>query len=453
MTFLHKKIILIFCLIISINISAELSVHEKALLEQLISCVYVPENIITSLEKLPFRKNDPEDEKVFIRGKEKNILFSHYPELKKNLSYIPLGDFPTPIHRCHDLEKSFSYDVRLFVKNDGLTGNKDIFEERQFGGNKLRKLQYLLADALANEHESVMTFGCAGSNHALQTTICSKLVGLHPICMLLPQPNSHIVQRNLLLQGIHGAELYFSPDKAVDALMATSIFYDFKQQSGKFPYIIPTGGSCARGCIGYVEAAFELKKQIDEKLMNVPDRIYVTLGSGGTAAGLLLGLKAAQISTKVYLVIDEPEKIKDAAINTVKKLFSDTNALVQKYDSTFPSCSLSENDYEVVTDCAGDEYGLFTQEAIQAMDLMYTCENIKLDGTYTGKCFSALVRDMWLGKCDNQTILFWNTFCGENFTDKIENFDYHNLPKAFHHYFEEPTQNLDIHHNWFFFEK
>lgn len=422
-------------LVVPMQLVSKLFTYEKEFLRFLTASSTNSEHVIASFDALP---SGCHVEEVVTRGVSSNILMQYYSGLQNKLSYISLGQFPTPVHECKKLHAQFPR-VNLFVKHDGLTG-KTIAGKKTFGGNKLRKLQYLLADAIARGHRSVITFGCIGSNHALQTTVCAKGLGLDSLCILQPQPNSLVVRRNLLLQEAYGAQLYFSFDRVLSAFMTTALCYDHKQREGKFPYVIPVGGSNARGAIGYVEAAFELQQQIDSGLLPTPDRLYVTLGSGGTAAGLLLGIKAAGIKTKLYLVINTPENIPGEIIKKTKKLLAETNALLQSYDSSFPTCHLSENDYEVITDCTGEAYGLFTSEGVAAMNLISSAENINLDGTYTGKCFAALVRDLQSGACDGQTVLFWNTFCGEDFGDITESVDYHRLPLALHRYFEEEVQ-------------
>lgn len=371
-----------------------------------------------------------------------NFLFQNYPTLQNKLSYISLGDFPTPIYSCKNMHELFPH-VNLFIKHDGMTGKIGADGKRTFGGNKLRKLQYLLADAVAHGHTHTITFGAVGSNHALQTTVLAQQLGLNPICLLKPQPNSHVVQRNLLLQKAYGAQLCFAEDKALFGMMAAALCYQHKQQSGKFPYIIPVGGSCALGAVGYVEAAFELKHQIEQSEMPAPDRIYVTLGSGGTAAGLLLGLQAAGMTTKILLVIEEPAIVAASSLAKVKRLFKEANNLLRMHDVRFPCCDIEKSNYEIIDDCGGDAYGLFTPECVEAMQLMHVKEDIKLDGTYTGKCAAALVRDLKTGACDGQTVLFWNTFCGDDFTDITTTVDYHDLPQALHKWFEEDVQPLD----------
>jgi 1-aminocyclopropane-1-carboxylate deaminase/D-cysteine desulfhydrase-like pyridoxal-dependent ACC family enzyme len=370
-----------------------------------------------------------------------NPLFRYYPTLQDTLFYVSLGDLPTPVHYCADLSAQYP-SARIFIKNDGVTGKLQPDGTRAFGGNKLRKLQYLLADALAHGHKAVLTFGCVGSNHALQTTVCAQSVGLDSICMLLPQPNSRIVRRNLLLQKAYKGTLIFSQTNLERALATTEICRAYEKETGLLPYIIPTGGSTARGAVGYVEAAFELKDQIERGVVPLPDHLYVTLGSGGTAAGLLLGCKAAGLDTNFHFILSAPED-QDIAWQKLETLFCATNDLLISLDSTFPRCEFTRDNCCIVDGYTGTEYGLFTPECIEAMHLIKTTENIELDGVYTAKCMSALLADLAAKKLDDSTVLFWNTFCAKNMTQKTDHVDYHELPKDFHVYFEESVQPLD----------
>ena len=222
-----------------------------------------------------------------------------------------------------------------------------------------------------------------------------------------------------------------------------TVCYKQKHKTGQFPYIIPLGGSCPLGAVGYVEAAFELKEQIEKGEMPKPDVIYVTLGTGGTAAGLLLGLKAAQVDCKVCLVLIEPESMPGTLEFTTHTLFVKANALLQSHDQNFPTCTLTAEDYEIITKHTGKGYGMITNECRAAIDTLAQQEGIKLDGTYTGKAFASVLDDMTTGVCDGKTILFWNTFCGADYHEITDMVDYHDLPKAFHHYFENPVQELD----------
>jgi D-cysteine desulfhydrase len=408
--------------------------YEQQSIQAMASYVPIAENVITNLMHAPELADY--EETVITKSAHNNALFQAYPALQGRLSYVSLGDFPTPVISCDTLSAELG-TAQLYLKHDGLTGPIDAQGYRTYGGNKLRKLQYLLADALAHKQDTVLTFGAAGSNHALQTAVCAQQVGLTAICMLRPQAPSWVVKRNLLMQKAYDAQLHYTEDdRTLHGMLTAALCYLVKEKTGRLPYVIPVGGSCPRGAVGYVEAAFELKKQIDAGNIPLPNRIYVTLGSGGTAAGLLLGLKAVGVPTKVHAVLEMPEAIAGTMEAKLKKLYDDTNQLLRAYDPSFPACTLTKADYEVVTDCGGEGYGIITPQAAEAIELLGRTEGVTLEGTYTGKCFSALVRDVRSGACDNQVVLFWNTFCGEDFSHITSRVDYKELPVILHRYFE-----------------
>jgi len=426
------------CALAIMPLCAELSDYEKSLVRTIPAYARLAEDEIASFESL-----DAHDylEQVVCEETIPNALFQHHPALRGKLSYISLGDLPTEVHHCSSINLQFP-DVDVYIKHDGTTGRLDNQGNRTFGGNKLRKLQYLLADAIAHGHDTVLTFGCVGSNHALQTAVCARNLNLHCICMLTPQPNAYVVQRNLLLQQVYGAQLIFAENSLLRAQATIDLCTSCKSENKILPYIIYTGGSVPRGAIGYVEAAFELKEQILAGLLPEPDHIYVTCGSCGTAAGLLLGCKAAGISTKFHLVLEEPADV-DTVHTRLGTLIRDTNDLICSYDSTFPQCTIDENDYELLAEYGGEGYGEFTVAGVEAIRAMSHLENIRLDGVYSGKCGSALFADLNSGKLQNTTVLFWNTFCGADMHTITDQVDYRNLPQALHRWFEEPVQLLD----------
>ncbi len=364
---------------------------------------------------------------------EKNILFTLYPALRTTLSYIHLADLPTPIYECKQLNRQ--WDIQLFVKQDGLSAPVDEQGRRLFGGNKVRKLQYLLADALAQHCSTVVTFGAAGSNHALQTAIFAQRVGLKCITMLVPQPNSPVVRQNLLLQKAFGAQIRYSPDRPLHALATAATFLQKKQEDGTFPYFIPVGGSCARGSIGFVQAVLELQEQVKQGAMPFPDHLYVTLGSAGTAAGLLIGFKLTGMQTKLHFVLDEPEEAPGSMEQKLVKLTAETIELLRSLDPAFPALVISQDDYGIDNSACGVGYGITTPACEAAMRLMHEQEGITLDPTYTGKCFAALCADVQAKRISGK-VLFWNTFCGEDMSAFTKQIDYHILPKALHQYFE-----------------
>jgi 1-aminocyclopropane-1-carboxylate deaminase/D-cysteine desulfhydrase-like pyridoxal-dependent ACC family enzyme len=367
-------------------------------------------------------------------------LFEQYPLLQKKLPYVSLGGFPTPVQKLERLGAELGVD-RLYIKRDDLSG-------RLYGGNKPRKLEFILGDALRSRAKEVITFGGAGSNHALATAIYAQKLGLKSISMLIPQPNARYVRSNLLMGHRCGAELHLCGSGLGSArnmpLVYIATAYQFlrhRLREGRFPYFIPPGGSSVLGLIGFVNAALELKEQIMSGEMPEPDYIYVACGSLGTAAGLNLGVRVAKLRGRVVSVAVHNERITNA--RAMAKLINQAGSLLCSLDSSFPGSEFSEADAGIRRDCAGERYALFTEEGMEAVCRMKECEGIKLDGTYTGKALAAVRRDARSGRLRDKTVLFWNTFNSRDFSDEISGLDYHELPRPFHRYFEQEVQPLD----------
>jgi len=198
---------------------------------------------------------------------------------------------------------------------DGYTG-------KIYGGNKVRKLEFLLGEAINKNSKEVITFGGAGSNHATATAVYANKVGLQSISMLLPQMNAEYVRKNLLLSYSYGAELHYYRN---NFMLSTGKKYQCIKhwlRKGKKPYLIPMGGSSPVGIIGFINAAFELKQQIDQNKIPEPDRIYVALGSVGTVTGLLIGIKVLNIQSTLVPVRVVPSET--ANFETIKNLFTET---------------------------------------------------------------------------------------------------------------------------------
>jgi D-cysteine desulfhydrase len=367
-------------------------------------------------------------------------LFQQYPLLEEKLPYISLGDFPTPVQKLERLGTELGIG-HLYIKRDDLSG-------KLYGGNKPRKLEFILGSALRSGTIKIITFGGAGSNHALATAIYARQVGLKSISMLMPQPNARYVRDNLLMSHYSGAELH--PCGAqLESIWNMPLIYlatiyrllRCRLKSGCFPRLIPPGGSSPLGVIGFVNAALELKEQIANGEMSEPECIYVACGTMGTAAGLILGLRAAKLNCCVVSVRVTSEKF----VNTMGmiKLINKTNSLIHSLDASFPIFEISTADFDIRHDYFGKQYALFTMAGMDAVSLIKDYEGIKLEGTYTGKTLAALIDDARSGKLQRSTVLFWNTLNSRDFSDAVYNLDYHDLPRCFHRYFEVEVQPLD----------
>ncbi len=360
-------------------------------------------------------------------------LFEHYPRLQDELPHVVLGQFPTPVQKLDRFGEEVGVH-QLYIKRDDLSGEV-------YGGNKVRKLEFLLGDALRAQVKEVLTFGCAGSNHALATSIYAHQLGLRSIDMLLPQPNARYVGRNLLMGHRSNAELHHIRNM-LEGYAGT--FYQLVRHrliTGRFPQMIPPGGSSPLGTAGYVNAAFELKQQISAGELPEPDQVYVAAGTMGTAVGLMLGLKAAGFRTEVI-----PVRVASEAFANSRKaltLFQETNSLLFSADPSFPRFEFSESEVGLRQEFIGGGYAYFTKEGMEAARLMKKCEGIKLEGTYTGKTLAALMHDAKRQGVGDEVVLFWNTYNSMDFSDAIADMDYRQLPGSFHQYFEEDVQPLD----------
>ncbi len=364
-------------------------------------------------------------------------LFEQYPLLKERIPYVQLGEFPTPIKHLRHLGKEIGTDY-LYLKHDGLSG-------QIYGGNKIRKLEFLLGDALRKGAKEVLTFGFAGSNHALATAVYAQKLGLKGISILLAQPNAQYVRRNLLLSHVSGAEIHHFKNEMAAYLPTTILLLRKKLKQGKFPYIIAAGGSSPLGIIGYVNAGFELKEQVASGLVPEPGTIFVALGTTGTAVGLTLGLKAAGLKSRVVSV-----RVTDVKFGNKEKfvrLFEKTLELLRSSDPSFPRVEITSDEVDIRHDFFGGQYARFTEQGMAAVNLLAKSEGLRLDGTYTGKAMAALVDQVTGHSTRNEVILFWNTHNARDFSDAIKGIDYHQLPRCFHQYFVKDVQPLDRQHS------
>ena len=362
-----------------------------------------------------------------------NHLFTQYKNVGKTVPHISLGKFPTPVESLDSLGEKLCVQ-NIFIKRDDLSGNL-------YGGNKVRKLEFLLARALNMGAEKVLTIGFAGSNHSLATTYYAQKTGLGSVSLLMPQPNARYVRKNLLMSFAKGAELHYCKNLAhLTVQLALLVANQWIHKEGKI-YVIPAGGSSVTGVLGFINAGLELKAQVDEGIVPEPDYIYVSMGTMGTAAGLIIGLKYAGLKTKVI------------PVRVVEKIYADEGKLLglvnqahnylKSMDGDIPHVEFTQDDFEMRHDFFGEKYAEFTKAGAEAIKLLKETRGIQLEGSYTGKAMAALISDAKKGILKDKTALFWNTYNSWDFSDEIKDVDYKKLPKGFYRFFEEQFQPLD----------
>ena len=359
-------------------------------------------------------------------------LAARYPALAEAVPSISLGEWPTPLQAA-DPAALPGACAGLWLKRDDRCATP-------YGGNKVRKLEFLLADALRKGHESVFTFGVAGSNHALATAIYAGQVGLEALLLLTPQSNSSFVGRNLRMGRWAGARQIHCATEAAANRMARIL--GLRGRGARLPpYRIPGGGSSPLGTVGFVNAGLELAAQVRAGLMPEPDDLYVALGTMGTAAGLALGLAAAGLRTRLVLVRVVRADI--ASPRRFRALYHGAARLLHRRDPRFPLAPLDNTRIEVRHEFIGPGYARFTAEGMAALAFARQAFGVGLEGTYTGKALAALLEDLRAGRLAGRNVLFWNTYNGQPPPAEAMALDYRELPPPFHRYFETPFQPLD----------
>lgn len=303
---------------------------------------------------------------------------------------VPLAQLPTPIQPLERLTKHLSGPT-VYIKRDDQTGLAT-------GGNKARKLEFLLAEALAQGCDHLITTGAAQSNHCRQTAAAAARYGLGCSLVLKGKPPATF-SGNLLLNELLGAHLYWAGEQECARFM--SQVYAELRTMGRSPYQIPLGGSNVVGATGYVLAMEELLDQLAATNVNV-DFIIMASGSGGTQAGMVLGAKAFGFRGQILGISVSHEA--NALQTQVAALVTATATHLG-----LGTLSLSE-DVIVNDDYLGDGYGIVSDNEREAIRMVAQLEGILLDPVYTGRAMGGLIDLIrWGAFTRGQSVLFWHT--------------------------------------------
>lgn len=311
-------------------------------------------------------------------------LLRQFPTLRSLTPWIELADLPTPV------ESIAIDDRRFWIKRDDLTSTL-------YGGNKVRKLEFILAEAMRRRATRIITIGAAGSHHALACAIFARELGIRATLVLFPQPLTHHVRDVLLVDAALGADIRFTGRMATvpTAVAAARIAYWNERV-----VIIPPGGSDATGTLGYVNAALELAEQVEAGLLPAPEVIVLAAGTLGTAAGLAIGLSLARMPTRVHATrITSRIITNDRAL---RKLLSETVALLRTRGVNVDLHDAIGR-VHLSHDQVGPGYGQPTDAAREAA-ARFASHGIVTDTTYSAKAAADL-----LTLPPEQRVLFWHT--------------------------------------------
>ena len=320
-------------------------------------------------------------------------------EVKKLFEDIPkakVGFFPTPLQRLERLSDMLG--VNLHIKRDDFTGMG------LFGGNKIRKLQYFMADALANGAEYVFTFGATQSNHAMQTVTACRRCGLKPVLYLMSvvEPDE-FPRSNLLLDRVMDAEIHIVPPDFRIMLDSAHEQMAGLEAEGHKCYEIPGGGAAPIGSAAYIEGYCEMAEQSMAAGFRA-DYIFHATGSGGTLAGLMAGHNLIGCDAKIISVAvggDEPVSYSErcaALSNEALKVIGVNEELVK------PS------DFNIETGYYEPGYEQPNEGTDRAIKLLAVNEGIIVDPVYSGKAFYGMLDHIESGRVPKgSSVLFWHT--------------------------------------------
>ncbi|WP_422073563.1 D-cysteine desulfhydrase [Tranquillimonas rosea] len=309
---------------------------------------------------------------------------------------ISLGHFPTPLERLDNLTARLG-GPEIWIKRDDCTGLAT-------GGNKTRKLEFLVAEALRRGADTIVTHGATQSNHVRQTAAaaCRAGLGCHALLerRVTNMGDLYDETGNVLLDDVFGCSYEFRPE-GLDMNAEAQAAADALAERGRKPYFVPGGGSNPVGALGYVGCADELVRQLDLDGLRIDAIVHAT-GSAGTQAGLLAGLHAMSVDLPVIGVsVRAPAERQRANVHRLAEATADHLGV----RGDLPRERVLVDDTQV-----GEGYGQPTDEMVDAMQLLAREEGILLDPVYSGKGFAGLVAMIRRGEfTKGQRVVFVHT--------------------------------------------
>ncbi len=299
-----------------------------------------------------------------------------------------LGHWPTPLEPLHRLSEELG-GPKIWLKRDDCSGLLT-------GGNKTRKLEYLMADALAQQADTVVTFGAIQSNHARQTAAACAKLGLECHLVLTRRvqwaSQNYETNGNLILNKICGAHIHIMNNEQAEE--ETKNLIEILRSEGKSIYAIPPGGSNATGALGYVGCAKELTVQLKNEHIESPILIHAS-ASAGTQSGLIFGLQSLSENIEtlgINVYHGEKENLK----TRIQMVLSE---LCESYQASNVS-NLPEDLIQIDHGYLGKGYGIPSKKTIEAIQLAASLEGIAFDPVYSGKALQALIDKTILGDFD-----------------------------------------------------
>ena len=318
----------------------------------------------------------------------------------ESIPHLSLGNFPTPVERLSNLERVLNFKS-LWIKRDDLSGPLG-------GGNKVRKLEYMFAAAQTSpdgaEKKTLFTIGPTGSNHVRATTVYGKASGFRVECLLFKQPPTEYSETNYRTICENAYRVY--EVKRMSTMFARYAYEQAKTVLGigEERYFIPAGGSSPLGSVGYVKAVLELKSQIEADILPEPRFIFVPVGTCGTIAGLIVGVRLAGLRTQIVGVrVADSVVVNSWAISRMVRH-------ILRFIGAVDADDINPRRIELWHDDFGKGYAIPTEAGTRAVAMMAEHEGITLENTYTGKTLAGMAHYIKEQGCEGEHVLFWNTY-------------------------------------------
>jgi D-cysteine desulfhydrase len=321
-------------------------------------------------------------------------LFRRFPGLVGRIPHHSFVPAVTPVERV-----TLADSLALHVKRDDRSCPL-------YGGNKPRKLEFVIAAALARRARRLVTSGGIGTNLGLAATILGRSVGLATTLVLVDQPVTQEVRRSLRLFVSYGADVVHGRSVGGAMWRGTRVLVR-AALCGERPFLVPPGGSSASGNLGFVSAGLELAEQVAAGELPEPACVFLPVGSGGSIAGLAVGLRLAGLATRPVGVL-----VNDILPPSPRSLARKARAVLRRLrraDPRIPRLELGPRDFELATGALGPGYGAPTHAALEAQRLGEQV-GLRLETTYTAKCLAEILARARAGALPRGPILFWLTY-------------------------------------------
>lgn len=291
-----------------------------------------------------------------------------------DLPHVTLGASPTPVRQL----------TGLGVSQDVWLKDESTFGDGGWGGNKVRKLEWIIPEARRRGKSTIFTVGGIGTHWGLAAALYGREHGLHTVLGLVDQPIDDHVRDQTARIDASGATVYRYRSVARLKLAAPMILVRHR-----LPYYLPAGGSSPVGSLGYVEAALEIADQVAAGELPEPATVVTAVGSGGTAAGLALGLRLAGLSSRVFGVVVNDSFRLDAV--TTSRLATKTAELMRSRGADIGQVVLTPDDLTATPRWMGDTYGASTPSSAAALKLAERVADLELEPVYTAKALAAIL--------------------------------------------------------------